>query len=59
MADDTLTKKSVRLPPRVWNAIGDFRHANQLRTETEAVARLIRFALDAVADGTFNKGNGT
>jgi hypothetical protein len=53
MDNDALTKKSVRLPQRVWSAVGNFRHERKLKTETEAVATLLGFALDAVAGGTF------
>ena len=44
------SRKSVSLPPGMWQAIGDFRFDRRLNTESEALRCLIEAGLNALAD---------
>jgi hypothetical protein len=43
------SRKSVTLPDELWEAINEYRHAQRIRTEREAVERLLQRGLDAEA----------
>lgn len=43
------TRKSVTLPDDLWRAVADFRFAERIGTEAEAVRRLILAGLRAEA----------
>jgi hypothetical protein len=44
---DPIVRKNIALPTSLWEAINDYRHANKIKTEVEAVRRLLREALGA------------
>jgi metal-responsive CopG/Arc/MetJ family transcriptional regulator len=44
---ESLTRKIVSLHPDMIEAINEFRHANRISTESEAIRRLLAFALEA------------
>ena len=47
--DDPPTRKSVTLPASMWREITDFRFAERIGTEAEAVRRLLQATLKVAA----------
>lgn len=45
----SIVTKSIRLPAEVWNAIDEYRHAWRIKTEAEAIRRVIQAGLKAGA----------
>jgi hypothetical protein len=42
-------RKSIMLPPELWQAISDFRFAERIGSEAEAIRRIIQEWLEANA----------
>jgi hypothetical protein len=38
-------RKTVALPERLWDEIDEYRHAQRIRTEREAIERLLQLGL--------------
>jgi hypothetical protein len=49
MADrpEKTSRKTIALSGRLWDAIDEFRHAERIRTEIEAIRRLLEMGLEA------------
>jgi metal-responsive CopG/Arc/MetJ family transcriptional regulator len=43
---ESSTRKSVTLPDSLWQELADFRFANRISSEAEAIRRIIRDGLD-------------
>ena len=41
--------KSVRLPAEVWEAISDYHHTNRIKSEAEAIRRVVKAGLERIA----------
>jgi metal-responsive CopG/Arc/MetJ family transcriptional regulator len=41
------SRKTVTLPDRLWDAIDEYRHAERIRTEVEAIRQLVQAGLEA------------
>jgi hypothetical protein len=41
------SRKTIALSGRLWDAIDEFRHAERIRTEVEAIRRLLEMGLEA------------
>jgi hypothetical protein len=39
-------RKTISLPKTIWKAISDYRFDNRLKTEAEALRRILKEALD-------------
>lgn len=42
-----VARKSITLPQSMWDAVNDFRFAERIGSEAEAVRRLLQAGLDA------------
>jgi metal-responsive CopG/Arc/MetJ family transcriptional regulator len=49
MSDElsVMARKSVSLPSDLWKQVEDYRFAHRLKTESEAIRRLIELGLEA------------
>ncbi len=50
------TRKSVTLPDSMWEEIAEYRFAERIATEAEAVRRLLQEALDRAAKRATRRG---
>ena len=41
------SRKTIALSGRLWDAIGEFRHTQRMKTEIEAIRRLLEMGLEA------------
>jgi metal-responsive CopG/Arc/MetJ family transcriptional regulator len=44
---ENTSRKSVTLPDRLWDAIDEYRHAERIKTEVEAIRQLVEAGLVA------------
>jgi hypothetical protein len=42
--------KSIRLPAEVWEAISEYRHANRIKSEAEAIRLVVKTGLERVGN---------
>ena len=45
------SRKTIALSARLWEAIDEYRHAERIKTEIEAIRRLLELGLEAAARG--------